>query len=182
MKHGRKRQCSSLISFVLGINRLPVLSQVSENQKWRHQMEIFSALLALCARNSSVTDDFPSQRPVTRNILMFSLICAWMNAWVNNRKDGDSRRHRAHYDVIVMILEFFSPSTTVTRGHPTSSSKSLDMQPSYIVSYSCTHLELVYFVSTLLSIVVDCLGKLQYFFGQLSTVRQTNFIRCMVIS
>ena len=34
---------------------------------------------------------------------MFSLICAWINNWVNNREAGDLRRHRAHYDVIVMI-------------------------------------------------------------------------------
>ena len=33
---------------------------------------------------------------------MFSLICSWINGWVNNRKAGDLRRHRAHYDVIVM--------------------------------------------------------------------------------
>ena len=35
--------------------------------------------------------------------LMFSVICAWINSWVNNREAGDLRRHRAHYDVIVMI-------------------------------------------------------------------------------
>ena len=46
---------------------------------WRHQMETFSALLALCAGNSPVTREFPSQRPVTRRSLMFSLICAWIN-------------------------------------------------------------------------------------------------------
>ena len=34
--------------------------------------------------------------------LMFSLIYAWINDWVNNREAGDLRRHRAHYDVIVM--------------------------------------------------------------------------------
>ena len=33
---------------------------------------------------------------------MFSLICAWINGWVNNREAGDFRHHRAHYDVIVM--------------------------------------------------------------------------------
>ena len=33
---------------------------------WRHQLETFSALLALCAWNSPVTGEFPSQRPVTR--------------------------------------------------------------------------------------------------------------------
>ena len=31
---------------------------------WRYQMETFSALLALCAGNSPVTGEFPSQRPV----------------------------------------------------------------------------------------------------------------------
>ena len=34
-----------------------------------------------------------------------SLICAWINDWVNNREAGDLRRHRAHYDVIVMNME-----------------------------------------------------------------------------
>ena len=37
-----------------------------------------------------------------RGALMFSLICAWINGWVNNRDAGDLRRHRPHYDVIVM--------------------------------------------------------------------------------
>ena len=35
--------------------------------------------------------------------LMFSLICARINGWVNNRKAGDLGRHWAHYDVILMI-------------------------------------------------------------------------------
>ena len=34
--------------------------------------------------------------------LMFSLICAWLNSWVNNREAGDLRPHCAHYDVIAM--------------------------------------------------------------------------------
>ena len=34
--------------------------------------------------------------------LMFSLICTWINVWVNNREACDLRRHRAHYDAIVM--------------------------------------------------------------------------------
>ena len=41
------------------------------NPWWRHQMETFSALLALCARNSPVTGEFPSQRPVTRSFDVF---------------------------------------------------------------------------------------------------------------
>ena len=38
-----------------------------------------------------------------RGALMFSLICVWINGWVNNREVGDLRRYRAHYDVIVML-------------------------------------------------------------------------------
>ena len=31
--------------------------------------------------------------------LMFSLICAWINGWVNNREPGDLKRHRDHCDI-----------------------------------------------------------------------------------
>ena len=37
-----------------------------------------------------------------RGALMFSLILAWINDWVNNREAGDLGRHCRHYDVIVM--------------------------------------------------------------------------------
>ena len=35
--------------------------------RWRHQMETFSALVALCAENSPVSGEFPAQMPVTRS-------------------------------------------------------------------------------------------------------------------
>ena len=38
---------------------------------WRHQIETFSALLALCAGNSPVPGEFPAQRPVTRSFDIF---------------------------------------------------------------------------------------------------------------
>ena len=63
---------------------------------WRHQMETFSALLAICAANSPHKGQW-------RGSLMFSLMCAWINGWVNNGEATDLRHHRAHYDVIVMI-------------------------------------------------------------------------------
>ena len=37
-----------------------------------------------------------------RGTLIFSLICVWINGWVNNREAADLRRHRAHYDVNIM--------------------------------------------------------------------------------
>ena len=64
-------------------------------------MEAFSALLAICAGNSPVTGEFPAQRPVTRGFHVFFDL-RQNNGWVNNGEAGDLRRHRAHYDVIVM--------------------------------------------------------------------------------
>ena len=37
-----------------------------------------------------------------RGALMFPLIYAWINDWVNNHEAGDLRRQHGHYDVIVM--------------------------------------------------------------------------------
>ena len=39
-----------------------------------------------------------------RGTLMFSLICAWINGWVNNQEACDLRRNRAHYDVTVIYI------------------------------------------------------------------------------
>ena len=67
---------------------------------WCHQMETFSALLAICAGNSPVNSPPKGQ---WCGALMFSLICIWINSWVNNREVSDSRCHCAHYDVTVML-------------------------------------------------------------------------------
>ena len=77
------------------------LHSVELSPWWRHQMETFSALLALCAGNSTVPVNSP-HKGQWRGALMFSLIYAWINDWVNNREAGDLRRRRGHYDVIVM--------------------------------------------------------------------------------
>ena len=39
-----------------------------------------------------------------RGALMFSLICVWINGWVNNREAGDLRCYRVLYDVTVMWI------------------------------------------------------------------------------
>ena len=51
-----------------GLNKMIAILQTTW---WRHQMEIFSALLALCAGNSPVNGEFPPQRPVTRSSDVF---------------------------------------------------------------------------------------------------------------
>ena len=77
---------------------------------WRHQMETFSALLAFVKGIHWSPMDSP-HKGQWRRTLMFSLICAWTNAWANNRDADDLRHHRAHYDVTVIYLDIF-----VTRG------------------------------------------------------------------
>ena len=46
---------------------VPVIAVNPKWSRWRHQMETFFALLAICAGNSPVTGEFPTQRPVTRS-------------------------------------------------------------------------------------------------------------------
>ena len=73
---------------------------------WRHQMETFFALLALCAGNSPVPGEFPTQRPVTLRFDVFFDLRP-NKRLSNNGEAVDLRRHRAHYDVIVMLCCYF---------------------------------------------------------------------------
>ena len=70
---------------------------------WRHQMEAFSALLVICAGNSSVPGESP-HKGQWREAFIFSLICVWINGWVYNLEAGDLKRYHAHYDVTVMNM------------------------------------------------------------------------------
>ena len=56
------------------------------NSWWRHRMETFSALLALCEGNPPVTAGFPSQKPVPRSFDVFFDLC------LNKRLSKQSRR------------------------------------------------------------------------------------------
>ena len=68
---------------------------------WRHQMETFSASLAFVPGNHRSPVNSP-HKGQCHGALIFSLICVWINDWVNNREDGEFRRHRDYYDVTVM--------------------------------------------------------------------------------
>ena len=59
---------------------------------------------------------------------MCSLICAWINGWVNNRKAGDLRIYRAHYDVTVMITVVM---TILYAGHCCASFVETTFPPSH---------------------------------------------------
>ena len=65
--------------------------------KWRHFRRYWPFVRGI--HRSSVNSPYKSQR---RGALMFSLIWAWINGWVNTREAGDLRRHRDHYGVTVM--------------------------------------------------------------------------------
>ena len=45
------------------------------SQWWRHQMETFSALVAICVENSPVTGEFSAQMPVTWSFDVFFDVC-----------------------------------------------------------------------------------------------------------
>ena len=70
---------------------------------WRHEMETFSASLAICAGNSPVPVN-SRHKGQWRGALMFSLIRARIDGWVNNGEAGDLRSHCTHYDVMVMSI------------------------------------------------------------------------------
>ena len=97
--------CRQLVS--LGHNEGDVFPQL----KWWHFAHMMTSsngnsifrVTGLCAGNSPVTGEFPAQRPVAQSFAVFFDL-RLNNGWVSNREAGDLRRHRAHYDVIVMAM------------------------------------------------------------------------------
>ena len=65
--------------------------------KWKHFPRYWPFVRGI--HRSTVNSPHKGQ---WRGALMFSLICARIDGWVNNDEAGDLRRHRAHCDVIVM--------------------------------------------------------------------------------
>ena len=76
-----------------------VLTHASHDDviKWKH----FRVTGPLCGEFTGPRW-IPHTKASDAELWFFSLICAWINGWVSNRKAGDLRRYRAHYDVIVM--------------------------------------------------------------------------------
>ena len=78
------------------------LCEISTGQddviKWKHFPRYWPFVWGI--HRSPVNSLYKDQ---WRGALMFALICARINGWVNNREAGDLRRHRAHYDATVML-------------------------------------------------------------------------------
>ena len=86
---------------------------------WRTSIYLCYALMILCAWLRHQMETFSCYWPLVRGIhwspvnsphkgqwhgdLMFSLIGAWINAWVNNREAAEFRRHQTHNGVIVLF-------------------------------------------------------------------------------
>ena len=72
---------------------------------WRHQRKHFLRYWTFVRviYRSSVRSPHNGQ---WRGALVYSLICAWTNGWVNSRDAGDLWRHRAYYDVTVMMNQY----------------------------------------------------------------------------
>ena len=65
---------------------------------WRHQIETFSAFLAICVGNSPVPGEFPAQRPVTQSFDVFfdlrlnkRLSKLWWGWWIETPSCSLSR-------------------------------------------------------------------------------------------
>ena len=82
---------------------------------WRHQMETFSALLALCVGNSPVTGEYPSRRPVTRSFDVFFDLCLnkrWSKqswGWWFEAPSRSLWRHRNVYGWIDHMIQLTKP-------------------------------------------------------------------------
>ena len=79
-----------------------LLPQHDDVIKWKHFPRYWPFVRGI--RRSPVNSPRKGQ---WRGALMFSLICAWINGWVNNREAGYLRRHRTHDDVTVMCMQIF---------------------------------------------------------------------------
>ena len=152
---------------------------------WRHQMETFSASLVICAGNSPVPVN-SLHKGQWRGAFMFSLICARINGWVNNREAGDLRRYRAHYDVIVMRRDYVHWSWyTHAQTHIYISLNSLSLIGMYskqnsLNAMSCLMKITCYtvrYISHLICLKIDMLWLLLKF-GPLKRSGMANVFRC----
>ena len=90
---------------IIGINRWNKSNEHDDDIKWKYFLCYWPFVWGI--HQSPVNSRHKGQ---WRGTLIFSLICAWIDGWVNNREAGDWRCHCAHYDVIVKITFVILPA------------------------------------------------------------------------
>ena len=90
-----------ILWFILYLAPFPFRPLHDDVIKWKHFPRYWPFVRGI--HRSPVNSPRKGQWPWA---LMFSLICACINSWVNNRKAGDLRRYRAHFHVTVMVNHF----------------------------------------------------------------------------
>ena len=91
---------SQIRDFSRSFRRGPIAAFCNGTMMTSSNGNIFRVTGPLCGEFTG-PGEFPTQRLVTWSFHV-SLICVWINGWVNNRDAGDLRRYRGHYDVNVM--------------------------------------------------------------------------------
>ena len=92
------------------LKRLTVNNRHDDVIKWKHFPRHWPFVRGI--HRSPVNSP---QKGQWRVALVFSLICAWTNGWVNIRDVGDLRRHGAYYDVIIMDVTFFEVMDVIAK-------------------------------------------------------------------
>ena len=120
----------------LPMSKIHILAAHTRLQWWRHQMEILSALLAICAGNSPVPSKFPAQRVVTRSFDVFFDLRLnkrlskqswgwWFETpsrplWRHRNAYTDCARRKSSHlndlsDILVVILFLFQTGNTTVK-------------------------------------------------------------------
>ena len=92
--------------------------------KWKHFLHYWPFVRGI--HRSPVNSPHKGQ---WRESLMFTLICARINCWGNNREAGDLRRHCAHYDVMVMSQRVSNAQNAFISRHHHDSRKCSSISP-----------------------------------------------------
>ena len=90
-------------AFVLRHSISQVTSFMQSGMLWKHFPRSSPFVRGI---NRSLVNS--SHKGQWHGALMFSLICSWINGWVNNREAGVLRRHRTLYDVTIMMTPILS--------------------------------------------------------------------------
>ena len=120
-----------------------------------------------------------------RGTLMFSLICAWINGWVNNREADDLWPHRPHYDVTsryranltsYAVLEFEKHNRTPLYSISwNGTSNNIFVQNAYVRIFSQSTDDCIDFLDSLHG-SLNALIKIIYYMCKTHHYRQTSSI------